>query len=153
MTEIEADNLDKKYNQKVLDLCLRFHNGEKGKIPLVYQAFYDAVDDIILQVTGREGARHLQTLEDVETLITFRTAMGYAIFGNEPEKRDWKSVKVSEITEAKKSVLAKSLELKAEIKEEYNINEKVDFLKRRLGASIIINIMLVIETLYLLFAR
>jgi hypothetical protein len=153
MTEIEAALVDKKFNQKVLELCTRFHKGEKGKILLVYNTFYDAVEDIILKVTGKKIAKNVKDLEDVIMLITFRNALAYAIFGDEPEKRDWKTVNVSEIKEAKKVVLANSLEIKAKVTEEYIMNEKIDFLKRKLGASIIINIMLVIETLYLLFAR
>lgn len=153
MTEIDAALVDKKFNQKVLELCTRFQKGEKGKILLVYNTFYDAVEDIILKVIGKKIARDVKDLEDFIILITFRNALGYAIFGDEPEKRDWKTVNVSEIKEAKKVVLAQSLEIKAKVTEEYIMNEKIDYLKRKLGISIIINIMLVIETTYLLYMR
>jgi hypothetical protein len=153
MTELEAAILDKKYNQKVLDLCVRFHKGEKGKIPFIYKAFNDAVDDLILQVTGRKIAEDINDLEDIKTLITFRTALGMAIFEDDAKERDWKNVNVSEIAEAKETVLAKSLEIDSVIKKGERMIKKIESLNRKLITTRIIIVMLVLEIVYFVFLR
>jgi hypothetical protein len=76
-----------------------------------------------------------------------------AIFEDDAKERDWKNVNVSEISQAKETVLAKSLELDAEIRKGERMNEKIESLNRKLITTRIVIVMLVLEIVYFVFVR